>query len=284
MRSLGIDLAAQPKNSATCLIRWGAGGAVVEPPQVGADDASILEAMAHADWTGIDAPFGWPERFIEAVYGYRHLAAWPELARSDELRLRTTDRLVTHAVRAARGVSVQPLSVSSDRIATCAWRCASLLSEHHRRAGTVLDRIGVPLTRDSHRSRRERIPTERVAEHRAIEVYPAAALAMWGLPHRGYKAARASDASAAITCREAIVAGIERATGGRLAFSEGALAACIASDHSLDAFVSALVAAAAANDDTILPGLDERGPAQFEGWIHVPTTGSLDVLGPGRGS
>lgn len=167
--------------------------------------------MADADWTGIDAPFGWPERFVEAIYSYRHLAKWPECPRSDELRLRTTDRFVTHAVRTALGVSVLPLSVSSDRIAARAWRCAALLSELHRRTGTELDRIGVPLTRDSQASHDDPSPAGRAATHRVVESYPAAALAMWNLPYKGCKSTRPDGKAAASKQREAIVAGIEEA-------------------------------------------------------------------------
>jgi len=251
MHSLGIDLAAQPANTAMCVVRWDDRVAVVEAPIVGADDTQVLDAMARADWTGIDAPFGWPERFVEAVYGYHHDARWPEAVSSADLRLRVTDRFVTRTVRAERGVSVLPLSVSSERIATCAFRCAALLGEHHRRAGTELDRTGT---------------------HGVLEAYPAAALAMWGLPHRGYKTASAGHAVAARGQREAIIAGLEAGRGGRLVLSADARAACLASDHGLDALISALVASAAARGETILPGPDEHGPARLEGWIHLPGT------------
>jgi len=64
--------------------------------------------------------------------------------------------------------------------------------------------------------------------------------------------------------------------------TEGAHAACVASDHCLDAFVSALVAAAAAFDNTILPAPEEVGTTRLEGWIHLPKTGSLNSLGTAR--
>lgn len=53
---------------------------------------------------------------------------------------------------------------------------------------------------------------------------------------------------------------------------------CEASDHYLDALVSSLVARAAERNLTVAPTADEAPYATREGWIHVPTAGSLEYL------
>jgi hypothetical protein len=58
-----------------------------------------------------------------------------------------------------------PLSVSADRIAHVALRCAVLLAE--------LDASGRPV--------------DRSGSGHVVEVYPAASLRRWGLDHPGYK-------------------------------------------------------------------------------------------------
>lgn len=154
MRTLGIDLASQPENTALCVVSWAddGRGAEVEPPRAGCDDDALLAEMARADAVGIDAPFGWPAAFVSAVAG----EGWPAGVAVDALRFRETDRFVRSWTGEVLGRRLSPLSVSADRIAYCAWRCRSLLARHR---GTS----------------------------RVYEVYPAAALAVWGQPHRGYK-------------------------------------------------------------------------------------------------
>lgn len=109
--------------------------------------------MSTADWTGIDAPFGWPAEFLEAITQWATQGAWAKRDR-DRLRFRETDRFVQRTARL-------PLSVSSDRIAVPAMRCASLLTalgERRAGAGGSIDRSG---------------------DDRVVEVYPGAALVQW---------------------------------------------------------------------------------------------------------
>ena len=63
MRTLGIDLAAQPRNTSSCRIDWGAQTAQISQLHSGRDDESLLEEIADADKVAIDAPFGWPDEF-----------------------------------------------------------------------------------------------------------------------------------------------------------------------------------------------------------------------------
>jgi len=183
-RTLGIDLAAQDADSAYCVIEWDGGHATPDVPVMPASDGQPLREMHAADWIGVDAPFGWPDDFVAAVSGYHHDGSWPDAASSARLRHRETDRLV-HAVVAERtGKSLWPLSVSSDRIAVCAWRCARLLARYARETGAPLDRIGDP---DAQGAARPARAGRLLAPSGLVEVYPAAALALWGLPYKGYK-------------------------------------------------------------------------------------------------
>jgi len=104
----------------------------------------------------IDASFGWPRAFVDALDAHRRFEAWPapddgapETYRA-ALSFRATDRVVMHTRR--------PLSVSTDKLGVTAMRCAHPL---HRwsLAGESVDRAG---------------------GKRFVEVYPAAALARWG--------------------------------------------------------------------------------------------------------
>lgn len=90
MITLGLDLAAQDRNTAACSIEWSASRAVVEPPIVGVSDDRALEMMQGADWCGIGSPFGWPQRFVEAMAAHARGERWPE-ASIRQLRLRVTD-------------------------------------------------------------------------------------------------------------------------------------------------------------------------------------------------
>ena len=81
------------------------------------------------------------------------------VAERDRLAYRETDRWVR-----AHAAPLRPLSVSADRIAHAAFRCAALLP-----------RLGQPVDRTGH--------------GRVVETYPAGSLLRWGLPFRRYKGA-----------------------------------------------------------------------------------------------
>lgn len=272
-RTLGIDLAAQPENTAACLIEWGAAKAEVRKVITGADcdDDSLVAQMAEADEVGIDAPFGWPKALVEMLPQYLASGRWPVpptieagRIRYDPLRYRETDRAVHDLLLEESGgkVKLWPLSVSSDSIAVVAWRCAHLLHRHAELAGKEVDRTG--------------------AISRVFETYPAAALASWSLPHRGYKARSKAKRVASEECRWQIVKGIEKAALPwlDLELSPWARQALVASDHALDAFISALVARAAAQRHTTGPTTAQLALAAGEGWIHVPRPEALEALGP----
>jgi predicted nuclease with RNAse H fold len=230
VRTLGIDLASQEKRTAMAAIVWDGAGAYVERPVTSVSDGAALDAMSAADRVGIDAPFGWPEPFLRALTGFAERGEWVDAANVD-LAYRLTDRYV-HG-RTGRW----PLSVSSDRIAVPAWRCARLLASFARG------------------------PVDRLGGNGVVEVYPGAALTVWAFERRGYK--REGPA------RELLVEEIERRGEGWLDLS-AAREACVVSDDALDAVICALVARAAALDMTWPPPAESVDVVRREGWIHVP--------------
>ena len=67
MRTLGVDLASQPAKTGVCVVEWSDVAAGVVEISVGADDDRILELVSEVDGVGIDAPFGWPQDFVEQL-------------------------------------------------------------------------------------------------------------------------------------------------------------------------------------------------------------------------
>ena len=166
MLTVGVDLAAEPVNTAVTRILWTSGRAEIQGLVIGADDAVLVAEIGVADKAGIDCPLGWPRRFVEFVAQHQAGAfvAPVDVVGRDWRRLlanRETD-LVTRDV-----VGLVPLSVAADRIGLAAMRCAGLLARLAAE-GRPVDRSGAGVV---------------------VEVYPAAALKHWELPFRGYKGA-----------------------------------------------------------------------------------------------
>ncbi len=254
MDTIGIDLAAQDKNTAACTIRWSSGLASVAPPRVGLaggiSEESLVDAVRSGTWLGIDSPFGWPAIFVDAVSGYARREPWPD-APPDLLRYRLTDRLVRDQLK------LSPLSVSSDLIGVTAWRCARLLT---------LARAG-------------REAADRTGRDQIVEVYPGAALKRWGLDRRGYKTSgNAEKKRAQRSKRELLLRELDRSARW-LRWQDDARERCVENDDAFDAFLGALIARAAAVGATVWP---ETRPqwraARAEGWIHLPRPGSLPEL------
>jgi predicted nuclease with RNAse H fold len=241
MKTLGIDLASDPKKTGVCVVAWGDSEAVVEELRVGADDEELLAAHDQVDVTGIDAPFGWPVPFEKMLRGEspRWVGPWaPE--RRDPLRFRVTD----FRVRELTGR--WPLSVSTDLIGVPALRCAGLL-----------ERMGV---------------IDRSGDGQVFEVYPAAALNSWGLRSTGYKGRKGRSRLAELWIS------FERQIPWICFAAEDQVALLKKSDDAFDALVAAIVTRAAKNGLTFQPTEEEQPRAMTEGWIHVPVEGSLDRL------
>jgi predicted nuclease with RNAse H fold len=249
VRTLGIDLAAQPVNTSACAIDWRAEVPTVLELGSGLTDDDLLEAITIADKVGIDAPFGWPDEFVEAVAAHRNRVAWPGSAQDQDvyrfhLSFRATDRrLIEQGAR-------RPLSVSTDLIGVVAMRCAYLL-----------DRLAAGAQ-----------PVDRAGSGKVIEAYPAPALTAWGLSPTGYKsrvgAARLPE----------LFSQLEEGLGGiEMSSVQRDLAG---SDHNcFDALVCSLVARAASLGLTQPPAPGEEADrATREGWIHVPTNPVAHLL------
>lgn len=236
-RYAGIDLAADPARTGVALLIDAYGHLRVEHAQLGADDSAIRELVETSDKAGVDVPFGWPRTFVEHVSAHASEKVRAPADSGVDWRRTMAMRRTDLAVRALIGVT--PLSVSTDRIAYPALRWSALEAQLRER--------GLDCRRDG--------------AGRVCEVYPAAALKVWGLPHRGYK----KDAGRGV--REGLVDKL--AEQWNLDFGEHR-AACVASDDVLDAVLAALVAREGAAGRTVGPADKERDDALVEGWIHVP--------------
>jgi predicted nuclease with RNAse H fold len=255
-------LASQDRDTACCFIGWADDEARVEVPTVGRSNADLLQQAGRADWVAIDAPFGWPDAFIEAVVGYAETGRWPAsdldwAPRVKRLRYRATDLFVEARARL-------PLSVSTDLIAVAAMRCATVLNAFED-GGRPLDRTG---------------------GEKVVEVYPAAALVLWGFNVKGYKA----DGQPGRDARRDLMLALEDRGKRWLRLSDQVIAECIRKDHALDALVCSLVCRAAERQLTWppapghlfeMPAGVELSPRQLEreGWIHLPReAGTFDRL------
>jgi predicted nuclease with RNAse H fold len=238
VRTVGVDLAAEPKKTAVAVLEWRAGQAVVEHVAVGQRDPQIIELILASDKAGIDCPIGWPEPFVDFLNAYRAGDPVPpnDIAARRALAYRTTDLVL----KAETGVL--PLSVAADLIGHTAMRAAGILSELAAR-GCPVDRTGAGVV---------------------VEVYPAAALRIWQLYRPRYK----GPGSASI--RNDLVTELLAALPAlRIGAAETAL--CRQSDDALDAVVCALIARAAALGQATVPTADQARVAATEGWIAVPT-------------
>jgi predicted nuclease with RNAse H fold len=232
MRTFGIDLASQPALTAGCLIDWRDRPLVIDVIRPLTDDAIVrLARDPLVSVTAIDAPFGWPRVFVDAVHRYDQGEPFSE--EPGDLWLRRTDR---HVLKTTRR---RPLSVSGDRIAYPAVRAARLLT----RLGP-----GRPARRDG--------------SDRVIEVYPAAAMMKWGVVPGRYKPRDAVEVRR--TLADTLVAALP---GLDLGAHRETLAA---TDHAIDALIAAFVARAFALGQAGRFDEKEVGSAAAEGWIWLP--------------
>lgn len=259
--TLGVDLAAQKRKTAGCMIEWDERGhGHVHCPTDRYDDEDLFAKLVDTQYVthaAIDAPFGWPAMFIETITAYQDAVVWPDPFDSDasvrNLRLRATDR----AIRDRLGLT--PLSVSTDRIGIVAMHCARLLAAVQSKLGEAVDRSG---------------------GGRILEVYPAAALRSWQINPgtSGDPGTYKGDSDAARTRREWVLEQINHHTSSWLEVHPKVNVVCIDNDDCLDALICALIARAA-DRDLLEPVIDPDGLASSEGWIRLPKPASLALLG-----
>jgi predicted nuclease with RNAse H fold len=245
MRTAGVDVAANPRNTSVCVIDWARHDVRIDRRP--APDETLVEVITAVDRTALDVPLGWPETFVEAICAHHHFAPWPvrRLDPPDDrrpLRFRLTDRELM-------ALGERPLSVSSDRIGVPAMRAARLQS--------LLAARGVPIDRSG-------------LTGKILETYPAAALRAWGFRGSGYKG------RGRVGVLGALVRELVRRCGPLRPAVERSL--IDGDDHDLDAFVCAVVAGAAARGLTTGPDAGQLAAAAREGWIHLPRAGIEEIV------
>ncbi|MEU8361248.1 DUF429 domain-containing protein [Nonomuraea sp. NPDC048882] len=244
MLTAGIDLAAEPPRTAVAWLTWSSNGAQVTRLELGAKDDLLIEAITAATKTGIDCPFGWPVKFIDFITAHRtgHVTVpqdVPALIWRHDLTHRVTDQ----AVEARTGR--RPLSASADRIGHTTMRCAALLST---------------LAAQGH-------PVDRRGTGAAVEVYPAATLRLWNLPHQSYK--RPTELNVLVDRLKREAPWLDLA---------GHEALCRTSADATDAVICALAARAGALGLATTPPPEHSETAAAEGWIALPTTPLNDLI------
>jgi len=251
--SVGIDVASQDARTAIVSIRWSEGRALIEPlGPPGATDTDIRRHVETADRVGVDIPLGWPSAFVESLGRHHKGEAWPEVDDTggmNALRLRETDRWLAERARrpGEPRARCHPMSVSSNLIAIPAMRMARVLG-----------------------------PVDRSGAGKVVEVYPAAALFVWGLPYRRYKGARPDRRNE----RNDLVVRLRDQAPWLAATRDADWDRIKENDHELDALVAALVVRA---KECGLCDEDydaTSSSARAEGWIALPLPGSLADLAP----
>jgi predicted nuclease with RNAse H fold len=248
MRTLGVDLAAAAKKTAAAVVEWDDGAARLAHLSLDVGDEEILRLFGTSDMTGIDSPLGWPDAFLPFIAGHLNFDPHPVLDHDGIegrrlLAYRDTDRFVTGHT------GLIPLSVSADRLAHPAMRCAVIQAKIAREYG----------------------PQARDGSGRLAEVYPAASLKLWGIHARGYKRRGAPEAE---KLSSAVADLSVKAPWLDLAEYRADLAA---SDDMFDALIASLTARAAAVGGTLRPGPGHAAAALTEGWIHLPRGGLQEL-------
>ena len=250
MRTLGVDLAAATKKTAVAVLAWTGGTARLEHLALDVGDEEIVRLFGDSSIMGVDCPVGWPDALLPFLTGHLNFDAHPVLdhdgiAGRRLLAYRDTDRFVTGRT------GLIPLSVSADRLAHPAMRCAVIQAKIARDVG----------------------PQPRDGSGRLAEVYPAASLKLWGLLARGYKGRDAPETERLALLLDALT---QAAPWLDLAGTADRLTA---SDDLFDALIASLTARAVALGRTLQPNESHAQAARTEGWIHLPAGALSDLPG-----
>jgi hypothetical protein len=237
MLTIGIDVASLPAKTSACRIEWDGRQARVLPmTPSGVSDDDIRAHLKEGDKVGLDVPLGWPDGFVGAVGRHRDAAPWQD-AELRALRFRRTDEFVrTHT-------GLIPLSVSTDLIGVTALRMARLLGTRDRSGAGV-----------------------------AVEVYPAAALKIWGFRNRRYKGTKGR------AVRAELVEELRARVDGWLDAAPSEWERFEQSDDAFDALIASLVARACAVGRCARIPEDATETARREGWIALPDCDALEHL------
>lgn len=239
---VGIDLAADPRNTGIAVLREDGDSVLIEDVRVGAEDEPVIAAISSSRRAGIDVPFGWPRSFLDLLAGHRDGTMPAPADTGPDWRRRIMMRATDLEIRRRTGKN--PLSVASDRIAYPAIRWAGIAAR--------LREAGMPVLADG--------------SGIACEAYPGGALAVWGLPHRSYKGAKN------IAARRDLIAALTL-TLPWLDWQEHR-AACEADDNALDAVIAAVIARDVDQGRAVPPPPELAQLAAEEGWIWLPGGGA----------
>lgn len=236
MNVIGIDMATQPTNTGLALLDHEQ-REVLEVTTGEVD--SPIETIA--GWLergpallAIDAPLGWPVALGRELV--EHRAGQPVGSSRNAMFRRHCDEWI----RAQTGKT--PLEVGADRIARTAHAAVELVEMLRRRTGLELDLAW----------------SSEIEEPAIIEVYPAAVLALRGLPSSGYKRER-DDA-----IRQQIVGGLEQHC---VMPADDDLP--LRNADALDAIVAAVAGMDFLDGRCTPPGPEAEELAHQEGWIWV---------------
>jgi predicted nuclease with RNAse H fold len=236
-----VEQLERPERTALATIKCADPSAVIQDVCCRADDDAILSVIERADKTGIDCPFGWPDAFVHFVTVHHSgPASLPRCGIGagwhQELTMRRTDAFVHDKL------GIWPLSVSADKIAHVALRCAVLLAR--------LDAAGRPV--------------DRSGTGPVVEVYPRASLRSWDLYRPGYKQSAKSDIlSCLVDDLRAKAPWLDCGPHGQTLRR---------SHDAFDAVIAAMTARAAAQNQTFPPSRDDLAAALAEGWIPIPNS------------
>lgn len=245
MRTVGIDLAAEPKGTAFSVIDWSPSGAELIQVKVGATDHDLVAISKLAQKVGIDCALGWPRDFVEFLQlqlstDFEGQVIDGGLDWRRRLSFRETDRYV-------RKVTGRwPLSVATDRLGMTALRCSGLLSRM-REAGLAADRSGAG---------------------DVVEIYPRATMQIWKLDFEGYRISPEVRARLLLDLKS-------RAPWLEFGNFKDIL---IQSCDAFDSFIAALATRAAALGFYEKPSELLQPLAQVEGWIALPNQGLEELL------
>ncbi len=242
MRFIGVDLAAQPKNTSLCVLEWKRNPRVVSIHRPATDDQIINESHGVAA-IGIDSPFGWPISFAKFILKKQVSRDFLPInpSEANHLKYRFTDDYVRKHFDSL-GKNVKPLSVSTDKLGVVALRCVRLCQCLAAKYGD---------------------------EFKIFEIYPAASLASWMTVKGSYKSS--TNPSISRENRIYIVEELEK-HGVDMSIRKDSF---VNSDDDLDALLCALTCAVAFKEKTFLSPADMSKLTEFEGWIHFPC-GSLE--------
>jgi hypothetical protein len=168
VKFVGIDLSANPRDCGICILEDDAVAHVSYGSKMADHPDWLVDLCTGADVVAVDVPFGWPKLFIETLKGYEIGTALERDRRGyrfREIDLWLTEELPRKVAHRWSSVPPKPLSVSTDKLGSTTMVGTILLEAL---AGYFL-----------------LSPRESSLRPASIEVYPAASLWAWSLPHTG---------------------------------------------------------------------------------------------------